>query len=337
MKKETIQLGVNGFGRIGKLVCRMLLSDKNFNLVQINDPMSAEMIAHLLKYDSLHGQFEAEIQHGENYISVNGEKIAVTNFTNPAQIPWNENKVNIVVDSSGKFKTASSLEGHLKMGAETVILSSPAGDSSVERSVVMGLNHKSISLDDKIISNSSCTTNCVAIVLEVLFRHFGVKTAFMNTVHPFTNNQNLQDGFHKDMRRARSAFNNIIPTTTSAIEATKLIYPELKNNFDGFATRVPVADCSFVELVAKLKTKVDVETINSAFLKESKGDLKKYLEYTKDPIVSSDVQRNRHSAIFDSQLTRVLDDDLIQIVAWYDNETGYSARIVDLIKYISDL
>jgi|SRR5690554_2305499 glyceraldehyde 3-phosphate dehydrogenase len=337
MKKEVIRLGVNGFGRIGKIVCRMLLSDNSFDLVQINDPMSAKMIAHLLKYDSSHGQFDAEIGHGDDFITVNGKKIVVTNFTSPSQIPWKDNKVNIVVDSSGKFKTATSLQGHLQMGAERVILSSPGEDSSIKRTVVMGINQQNISNDDKIISNLSCTTNCVAMVFEVLFRHFGVKSAFMNTVHPFTNNQNLQDGFHKDMRRARSAMNNIIPTTSSAIKATTLLYPELANRFDGFATRVPVADCSFVELTAQLNKKVDVEAINSAFLKESQGDLKKYLEYTEDPIVSSDIQGNKHSAIFDSQLTRVIGDNFIQIVAWYDNETGYSARIVDLVKYISNL
>lgn len=332
-----IRLGINGFGRIGKLVCRMLLSDENFDLVQINDPMSTEAIAHLLKYDSLHGLYETDVSYGDNFISVNGKQVAVTHCTSPSLIPWKEHGAKIVIDSSGKFKTAVGLQGHLNRGAETVILSSPADDDSIIRTVVMGVNHNTITIEDKIISNMSCTTNCVVIMLQVLLKHFGVKRAFMNTVHPFTNNQNLQDGFHKDLRRARSAFNNIIPTTTSAIKATTLIFPALKGRFDGFATRVPVADCSFVELTAQLATKTNIDTINAVFLSEAKGELQHYLEYTNAPIVSSDIQRNRHSAIFDAQLTRVLDDDLIQIIAWYDNEAGYSARIVDLVKYISKI
>ncbi len=332
-----IQLGVNGFGRIGKLVCRMLLSDTNVNLIQINDPMPTETIAHLLKYDSLHGQYKIDISHKENFIYVNGKQVVVTHFIHPSQIPWKKNGIDIVVDASGKFKTSSSLQGHLDMGAKTVILSAPADDDSISRTVVMGVNHNNITINDKIISNVSCTTNCVAIMLKVLFDNFGVTRAFMNTIHPFTNNQNLQDGFHKDLRRARSAFNNIIPTTTSAIAATKAIFPSLKNNFDGFASRVPIADCSFVELTAQLTTNVSVDDINAAFLKESEEKLKEYLEYTDAPIVSSDIQSNKHSAIFDSQLTRVVGGDLIQIVAWYDNEAGYSARIIDLIKHISQL
>ena len=330
-----IRIGVNGFGRIGKLVCRKALNDNSFKLVQINDRMSAEMIAHLLKYDSLHGKFEMDISFGEGYICVNDNKIVVSNYMSPSEIPWKNQAVDVVVDSSGKFKTEKTLQGHLDNGAQRVILSCPADDDSITRNVVMGVNHDIISPDDKIISNASCTTNCTAIILKVLLNSFGVKRAFMNTIHPFTNNQNLQDGYHKDLRRARSAFNNIIPTTTSAIKATELILPELKGNFDGFASRVPVADCSFIELSAQLEANVSVKEINNAFLMESNEKFKTYLEYTNEAIVSSDIQRNIHSAVFDAQLTRVIGGDFIQIVAWYDNEAGYSNRAADLIERIS--
>lgn len=218
-----------------------------------------------------------------------------------------------------------------------MILSCPADDDSIDRSVIMGVNHKELRSSDRLISNSSCTSNCVAIMLKVLKDEFGIRKAFMNTVHPFTNNQNLQDGYHTDFRRARSAMNNIIPTTSSAIRIIPIIMPDLKGIFDGFATRVPVADCSFVELTAHLSADVSVNEINSVFKKNSQGELKDYLEYCEDPIVSSDVNNNRHSAIFDALSTKVLGKDLIQILAWYDNEIGYSSRLIDLLKFTAKL
>jgi glyceraldehyde 3-phosphate dehydrogenase len=266
---------------------------------------------------------------------INGKKVLITKYPKPFMIPWQQNGVEIVVESSGQFKNRLSLKGHLLNGVNKVILSGPAQDDSIDRTVVMGVNHHEISSTDLIISNSSCTTNCVAMMLKVLKEEFGIKRAFMNTVHPFTNSQNLQDGFHTDFRRARAAINNIIPTTTSAIKVTPLVIPDMKNIFDGFATRVPVADCSFVELTAQLATKVTVQSVNGVFQKYAKNQLKNYLEYCVDPIVSSDITDNLHSAVFDSLATKVLVDDLIQIIAWYDNESGYSARIIDLIKYIS--
>jgi glyceraldehyde 3-phosphate dehydrogenase len=328
-------LGINGFGRIGKLVSRQALTTEGIQLVHINDRMPPDMIAHLLKYDSLHGKLERDIGFGEGFISVDNQMITVSNGLLPSLIPWKEHYVDVVVDSSGKFKTAAALQGHIDGGAGKVILSCPAEDEAIKRTVVMGVNNHLVTSNDVIISNASCTTNCVAIMLQVLFEEYGVSRAFMNTVHPFTNNQNLQDGYHDDYRRARSALNNIIPTTTSAIEATQLVFPQLSGKFQGFASRVPVADCSFVELTAEINKKTTVEEINAAFLKHSQGVLKPYLEYTSDPVVSSDINRNRHSAVFDAQLTKVIDGDLIQIVAWYDNEAGYSARIIDLINYIS--
>lgn len=331
----AVKIGINGFGRIGKLVFRLALNTPGLEVVHLNDKMTTDLMAHLLKYDSVHGKFDANINYDSNHLSVNGKDIFVSNYTSPAEIPWNETGANIVVDSSGKFKTKQLLEPHFNGGVKKVILSCPSSDNSVDKTVVMGVNNNEILPTDRIISNASCTTNCVAVALKVLKNEFGVKRAFMNTVHPTTNNQNLQDGFHSDFRRARSAINNIIPTTTSAIKTIHLLFPEMKEIFDGFATRVPVADCSFVEFTAQLGKNVSKQEINDAFKHYADNELKNYLEYCDDPIVSSDINNNYHSAIFDSLATKVIGGDLIQILAWYDNECGYSARIVDLIKYIS--
>ncbi|MEG1556754.1 MAG: type I glyceraldehyde-3-phosphate dehydrogenase, partial [Bacteroidales bacterium] len=276
-----------------------------------------------------------DIQWDERHLIVNGRQITVTNFLQPSEIEWEQSGVDIVVESCGRFKKRDSLEGHLQHGVRKVILSCPPDNNSIERTVVLGVNHHTILPTDNIISNASCTTNCVAVMIKVLHDEFGMKSGFMNTVHPTTNNQNLQDGFHSDYRRARSAINNIIPTTSSAIKTVQLVLPEMKQVFDGFATRVPVADCSFVELTALLHHEVTPRDIKDAFLKYADGNLKNYLEYCEDPIVSSDINNNSHSAIFDALSTKVIGGNFVQILAWYDNEYGYSSRIVDLIKYIS--
>lgn len=331
----AVKIGINGFGRIGKLVFRLAFETPGIEIVHINDTMNTGIMAHLLKYDSLHGRFMADISHDDQHLFVNGKKITVTSFSKSSEITWQQSNVDIVVDSSGKFKNKQLLQEHLSNGVKKVILSCPSGDNSIERTIVMGVNHHKIQPADTIISNASCTTNCVAMMVKVLIEEFGIERAFMNTVHPSTNNQNIQDGYHEDFRRARSATKNIIPTTTSAVKTTQLIFPEMKGKFDGFATRVPVVDCSFVELTAQLSKNVTVQDVNDAFKKHAGSGLKNYLEYCVDPIVSSDVSNNFHSAIFDSLATKVLVGDMIQILAWYDNESGYSARIVDLIKYIS--
>lgn len=331
----SLRIGINGYGRIGKTVHRMLVGVDGIRVAHINDQMDIGLIAHLLKYDSNFGEFNADIKFDENYLIVNGEKVLVTNFINPNEIPWHKSEVKIVMDSSGKFKTKPALEAHLKPGVNKIILSCPPNDNSIARIVVQGVNHKTIKLDDKIISNASCTTNCVAVIIKVLNEAFGLKRAFINTVHPSTNNQNIQDGYHSDYRRSRSVLNNIVPTSTSAIKSIKLIFPELADCFDGFATRVPVAYCSFVELTAQINKKVTTDELNSVFKKYAENELKNYLEYCSDPIVSSDVKANTHSAVFDALSTKVIGGDFIQILAWYDNESGYSARIIDLIKYIS--
>lgn len=339
----SVKIGINGFGRIGKLVFKFAVDTPGIEVVHLNDCMDIEMMSHLLKYDSVHGKFEGEVSFKKggkegDLLFVNGREIKVTHHPKPKLIPWRESGVDIVVESSGKFSDSrEELEGHLESGAKKVIISSPSLDPTIDNTVVMGVNHTSLKGSDKIISNASCTTNCVALLVKVLKEKIGFKKGIMNTVHPFTNNQNLQDGYHPDPRRARSAMNNIIPTTTSSIGAIHLIYPELKERFDGFATRVPVVDCSFVELYAHLERDTTVEEINSLFLEYANSPEGSYLEYCTDPIVSSDVNNNKHSAIFDALSTRVVGGDLVQILAWYDNESGYSARVIDLINYFSSL
>ncbi|HPE39763.1 MAG TPA: type I glyceraldehyde-3-phosphate dehydrogenase [Bacteroidales bacterium] len=331
----TTKIGINGFGRIGKFVSRLVLLSKELELVHINDKMTPEMIAHLLKYDSIHGKFEMDVTYDDHYLYVNDHNILITNHLNHEDIPWGVNNVTVVVESSGKFKTKSLLEKHRKDSVQKVILSCPPDDESVDKMIVLGVNESIITDSDSIISNASCTTNCVAMMLKVLDEQFGVQQAFMNTVHPMTNNQNLQDGYHSDFRRARCAINNIIPTTTSAIGAVEKILPKLSGKFDGFATRVPIADCSFVELTAQLDSNTTVKEINETFCRYSQGKLKPFLSYTEDPIVSSDIQSDSHSAIFDALSTKVLGGNFIQILAWYDNESGYSNRILDLIQIVS--
>ena len=330
----TTKIGINGFGRIGKMVFRLAEGEPDIEITHINDKMDTRLMAHLLKYDSIHGRFNADIDFDNDHLIVNGRKILVTNQMHPADIPWDRTGVEVVIDSSGRFKTAPLLQPHLGGTVQRVILSCPPDDDSIERTIVMGVNHNTILEEDRIISNASCTTNCIAIALKVINDEFGMVRGFMNTVHPTTNNQNLQDGYHSDYRRARSALANIIPTTSSAVKTTKLVIPEMANIFDGFATRVPIVDCSFVELTAELHSQVTTRDIKDAFLRHANGELKPYLEYTEDPIVSSDITNNPHSAIFDALSTKVIGGNFIQLLVWYDNEYGYSSRIIDLIKYI---
>ena len=333
----AIRIGINGFGRIGKLVFILAGVDPEIEIVHVNDRMPIDLIIYLLKYDTIRGKLDADIEGDCEHIILNEKKILVTHYDEPSLIPWYKSKADLVLESSGKFKTRSHIEGHLTNGAKKVILSCPASDDTIDRTVVMGVNHTQIESINKIISNSSCTTNCVAILLKVLYEQFGVQRAFMNTVHPYTKNQNLLDGYHDDFRRSRAAANNIIPTTSSAIRTIQIIMPEMKGKFDGFSTRVPVPDCSYVELIVQLGVDVSVQQVNNAFFEYSQNKLSSYLEYCADPIVSSDIKNSSYSAVFDSLSTKILGNDLIQILAWYDNEYGFSSRIIDLIKYIACL
>ena len=331
-----VRIGINGFGRIGKMVFRLMEGRDDMVVTHINDKMDTRLMAHLLRYDSIHGRFAADISCDETHLYVNGRTILVTNCTTPEEIPWGDSGVNIVIDSCGRFKTRERLRGHLRDSVRRVILSCPPDDASIERTVVMGVNDHTLTPTDDIVSNASCTTNCIAVMLKVVNDEFGIKRGFMNTVHPTTNNQNLQDGYHADYRRARSAIANIIPTTSSAVRAVHLVLPEMRNIFDGFATRVPVADCSFVELTAELNTSTTAHDIREAFRRYADGPLNGILEYSEDPLVSSDITDNPHSAIFDALATKVIGGNFIQILGWYDNECGYSSRIIDLIKHIQN-
>lgn len=334
----AIRLGINGLGRIGKLVLRLAHGHDDIEVVQVNDMMGTELMAHLIRYDSLHGTFTHHVEHDAQHVYIDGRAIVVTHEPAPDRIADRRTGgVDVVVDASGRFKTAALLEGHLRNGAQHVILSCPPDDSSIERTVVLGVNDHLLRPSDRIVSNASCTTNCAAIVLKVLRDTFGFERGFMNTVHPTTNNQNLQDGYHPDPRRARCAINNIIPTTSSAISTVERVMPELRGRFDGFATRVPVADCSFVELTALLKRSTTADEVNKTFRLQANGPLAPYLEYTADPLVSSDITNNPHSAIFDALSTKVLGGNMVQVLAWYDNEYGYASRIVDLVERMASL
>lgn len=329
-----IKIGINGVGRIGKLVFRLITEDPEIEVVHINDTMDTQLLVHMLKYDSVHGKYKFPIEAKAGAIAVNGKEILVTHEHHPSDIPWSESSADIVIESSGKFKTAPILEKHINNGVKRVILTCPADDNSLDLTVVIGVNDHLLQAKHRVISNASCTTNCVAVMLKVLHDAFIVKRAFMNTVHPFTNNQSLLDSPHSDFRRARAAVGNIIPTTSTAIRTLPLVMPEMTNIVDGLATRVPVMDGAFVELTAQLDAKVTTAKIKETFKKASEFQMEYILDYCDEPIVSSDIINNPHSAVFDALSTKVIDGDLVQIIAWYDNEAGYANRIIDLIKII---
>lgn len=332
MKK--IRVGINGFGRIGKMVFRILQSHPEIEIVGINDPMPENTLIYLMKYDSIHGKFDKKITVKNNAIHINGNKIFHSQEIEPKNIPWKEWKADIVMDSSGHNKTRKLLEQHIAAGAKKVILSCPS-EKEVDKTIIIGVNEHTLTSSDKIISNASCTSNCAAPLIKILDDAFTIETVFMNTVHPYTNNQRLIDFPHKDLRRGRSAAANIIPTSSSAVKAILEVMPHLKNRFDGIATRVPISDGAITELVATLKNNVTVAKVNAAVKNQCKTGMKGIVSYCEDPIVSSDIIGNPHSCIFDSLSTKVINNNTIQVLSWYDNEFGYSNRIVDLILMIS--
>lgn len=328
-----MNIGINGFGRIGKIVFRILQFHPELEVKLINDPMPLETMVYLLRYDSIHGPFKGKIEQGEDGIFVNDKFIPVTTEVDPEKIPWNKYDVSVVLESSGKFATREQLNKHILAGAKKVILSRPA-DELLDYTLVLGVNDDGFKNEHKIISNASCTTNCLAPLLKLIDGEFGVESGFLNTVHPYTNNQSIIDAPHPEIRRSRAA-SNIIPTKSTAIEALFKILPKFKGKFDGFATRVPVPDGSFIELCLNLSKNTDVESFNK-FIKESvKTELKGIVDYTEDPIVSSDIVNNPHSAVFDSLATKVVNNNFIQIIAWYDNEYGYSNRVVDTMEIMN--
>jgi glyceraldehyde 3-phosphate dehydrogenase len=332
----SIKVGINGFGRIGRLVFRAILDRKEFEVVQINDITTAEVLAHLLKYDSVHGKFKGNVSHAENAIIVNGKTIKISAEKDPAALPWKELGVEAVVESTGVFRKKAEVAKHIQAGAKKVVLTVPAKDE-IDATIVLGVNDDMIKDEHQIVSNASCTTNCLAPVAKVLHDKFGIVRGFMTTVHAYTNDQKILDLPHKDLRRARAAGLSIIPTTTGAAKAVGKVIPELKGKLDGFALRVPVSDGSVVDLVAELKKTVTVEQVNAAMKQAAEGRLKGILEYTEDPIVSCDIVGNPHSSIFDALSTMLIEGNMVKVVSWYDNEWAYSCRVVDLLAKLFHL
>jgi len=331
------KVAINGFGRIGRNFLRSALKNPEFaggfEVVAVNDLTDAATLAHLLKYDSVHGLFNGEVKAGEGEIIVNGSHIKVLAQRDPALLPWKDMEVEIVVESTGFFTDRDGAAKHLQAGASKVIISAPAKKPDV--TIVLGVNDKDYDpAKHHIISNASCTTNCLAPVVKVLHDAFGIKRGFMNTVHAYTNDQNILDLPHKDLRRARAAALSIIPTTTGAAKAVAEVMPELKGKLDGRAIRVPVPDGSIVDLVVEVEKPTTIEEVNAKLKEAADGRLKGILQYTEDPIVSCDIIGNPHSSIFDSKCTNVMNGNLIDVVAWYDNEWGYSCRIVDLVMMV---
>ncbi|MFE5398972.1 type I glyceraldehyde-3-phosphate dehydrogenase [Streptomyces sp. NPDC056568] len=333
----TIRVGINGFGRIGRNYFRALLEQgADIEIVAVNDLGDTATTAHLLKYDTILGRLKQEVTHTEDSITVDGRTIKVLSERNPADIPWGELGVDIVIESTGIFTKKADAEKHIAGGAKKVLISAPAKDEDI--TIVMGVNQdKYDPANHHIISNASCTTNCVAPMAKVLDENFGIVKGLMTTVHAYTNDQRILDFPHKDLRRARAAAENIIPTTTGAAKATALVLPQLKGKLDGIAMRVPVPTGSATDLVVELQREVTKDEVNAAFKKAADGgDLKGYLFYTEDEIVSSDITGDPASCTFDSSLTMVQDGKTVKILGWYDNEWGYSNRLVDLTVFVGD-
>lgn len=341
----AIRVGINGFGRIGRLVARGLLANPSkFELVGVNDLGNPAALAHLLKYDSAHGRLDGKVEtQGDSGIAVDGKAFKVTAIRNPAELPWGEMGVDVAVESTGIFTKRSSDRGgygdHLKAGARKVVLSAPASDEP-DLTVVLGVNDDKLTNEHNAISNASCTTNCLAPLAKVLNDSFGLVDGLMTTVHAYTNDQSTADMLHKDPRRARAAAVNIIPTTTGAARAVGKVIPELNGKLNGMALRVPVVDGSLTDLVARLKKKVTVAEVNAAIKAAADGPMRGILEYSEDPLVSTDIIDNPHSSIFDSLSTMTMPadgGDMVKVISWYDNEWGYSMRTVDLIERLAAL
>ncbi len=330
----AVKLGINGFGRIGRLVFRAALSDPDVEVVAVNDLTDAGTNAHLLKFDSIHGILDADVSARDGMMVVNGQEVKVLSEREPRNLPWGELGVDIVVESTGLFREGPKAAAHLEGGAKKVIISAPAKNEDL--TIVLGVNEdKYDPARHKVISNASCTTNCLAPVAKVLNDKFGIKRGLMTTVHSYTNDQRILDMAHKDLRRARSAAESIIPTTTGAAKAVALVLPELKGKLNGFAMRVPTANVSVVDLVAELETDVDVDTVNGALREAAEGALKGILDYCDLPLVSKDFNGNPHSSIVDAPSTMVIDRRMVKVVSWYDNEWGYSNRVVQVAGYIA--
>lgn len=328
------KIAINGFGRIGRMVFRASLNHPNIEVVAINDLTDAKMLAHLLKYDSVHGKLDVEVSSKENAIIVNGKEIRIVAERDPAKLPWGEMGVDVVVESTGRFTKREDAAKHLEAGAKKVIISAPATNEDI--TVVMGVNHEKYDRNTHhVISNASCTTNCLAPFAKVLNDKFGIRRGMMTTVHSYTNDQQILDLPHSDYRRARAAAENIIPTTTGAAKAVSLVLPELKGKLNGGAMRVPTPNVSLVDLVAELDKNVTADEINEVLKEAAEGELKGILGYSEEPLVSGDYNGNTNSSTIDALSTMVMEGNMVKVISWYDNETGYSNRVVDLVEYIA--
>jgi len=331
----AVKVGINGFGRIGRNIFRTALGDKNIEFVAVNDITDTKTLAHLLKYDSVLGNLDHEISASGNGITVEGKEFHVFSERDPASIPWGLVGAEIIIESTGRFTKAEDAAKHLHDGVKKVIISAPAKNEDI--TIVLGVNEQSYDPSTHhIISNASCTTNCLAPVAKVIHENFGIRTAQMTTIHSYTNDQQLLDLPHKDLRRARAAALNMIPTSTGAAKAVSLVLPELKGKFDGISVRVPTPNVSLIDVVIEVEKETTKEEVNKALKDAASGDLKDILGYTEEPLVSSDFKQNSNSSIVDAEYTSVIGGHMIKILSWYDNEWGYSCRVRDLIKFIAD-
>lgn len=329
----SLRVAINGFGRIGRNFLRTTWGYSEVEIVALNDLTDSKTLAHLLKYDSVHGIFNADVKVGNGSITVDGKEIKALAVTEPEKLPWKDLGIDIVIESTGRFVDRSSASKHLDAGAKWVIISAPAKEP--DTTICMGVNEETLDpAKHKIISNASCTTNCLAPVAKVVHNEFGIVTGLMTTIHSYTNDQRILDLPHKDLRRARAAAINLIPTTTGAAKAVGIVLPELKGKLNGMAIRVPTPNVSIVDLVAELAKDTTSEEINAALKKASEGPMKGVLQYSEEPLVSSDLNGNPHSSIVDASLTMVIDGKMAKVLAWYDNEWGYSSRLRDLIIYL---
>lgn len=329
----AVKIAINGFGRIGRLVARIALGRDDMELVAINDLGDAAANAHLFKYDSIHGVYAGEVKVEEDHLLLNGQKVRYLSNKDPEQLPWKELGVEIVVESSGAFRTREKLAKHLSAGARKVVLTAPG--KGVDLTMVMGVNHDKYRPEYDVVSNASCTTNCLAPVTKVLLENFGIVKGLMNTIHSYTNDQRILDLAHNDLRRARAASLSIVPTSTGAASALGLVIPEMEGKLDGMATRVPTPDVSLVDLTVELEKAATVAEINNAFKVAGETNLKGILKYTEEPLVSSDYRGENNSAVVDGLLTMVVGDRMAKVIAWYDNEWGYSVRVIDVVAYIA--
>lgn len=329
-----ISVAINGFGRIGRRIFRLLQDYNNIQIVAINDLANAKTLSHLLKYDSVHGIFNKNVSYNNNHIVINGKNIPLLNQNHPKDIDWKPFNVDFIIEATGKFKTTKDLQHHINNGAKQVILSVPPIEDDI-KTIVLGVNDNIIDGSEIIISNASCTTNNAAPMIDVINKLCGINQAYITTVHSYTTDQSLHDQPHRDLRRARAASQSIVPTTTGAAKALTKVFPDLEHVIGGCGIRVPVINGSLTDITFNVKKEATIETINNSFKNASKNQYKGILEYTEDPIVSIDIVGNTHSCIFDSQMTSVI-GNMVKIIGWYDNETGYSKRIIDLICNLSE-